>query len=80
MHMSDPATPLWVLARDGQRFSCSVRLTPLGIEMDLAQDGSVVVTRAFDDQAEALEWAEKKRVMRQSQGWAPVDLPPTSKV
>jgi hypothetical protein len=42
---------------------------PYGIEVDLARNGKVVLTRVFETDDEALVWAQGKRVARESDGW-----------
>jgi hypothetical protein len=49
-----------------------VRLLPYGIEIDIAHDGAVVLTRAFDGNDEALAWADRKRAARVAEGWEEV--------
>jgi len=43
--------------------------------VDIAHGGSVVLTRVFETDDEALAWAREKRHAREAQGWAslPVD-------
>jgi len=77
--MNDQATTLWKLERDGKEVSCLVRLVPYGIEVDIAHDGSVTLTRAFETDKEALAWAETKRSARESEGWRTVPLDSDSK-
>ena len=67
--MNDQPTTLWKLERDGKEVSCLVRLVPYGIEIDIAHDGTVVLTRAFETDDEALAWAERKRAAREAEGW-----------
>jgi hypothetical protein len=67
--MKDRPTTLWKLERDGKEVSCLVRLVPYGIEVDIAHDGAVVLTRAFETDQEALTWADGKRSARQAHGW-----------
>jgi hypothetical protein len=67
--MNDEPTTLWTLQRDGKQVACLVRLVPYGIEVDITHDGSVILTRAFETDREALEWADKKRAARESEGW-----------
>jgi hypothetical protein len=71
----DQATTLWKLERDGKAVSCLVRLLPYGIELDIAHDDEVVLTRAFDNDNEAMQWAERKRAAREAEGWKAVPLP-----
>lgn len=70
--MQDQPTTLWKLERDGKAVSCLVRLVPYGIEVDIAHDEAVVLTRAFETDAEALSWADRKRAAREAEGWRPV--------
>jgi hypothetical protein len=74
----DQPTLLWKLARDGEEVACQVRLVPYGIEVDIAHGGTVVLTRVFETDEEALAWASVKRTAREAQGWAPlpVDIRP----
>jgi hypothetical protein len=67
--MNDHSTTLWKLERDGKEVACLVRLVPYGIEVDIAHDGAVVLTRAFETDKEALAWADEKRAAREAQGW-----------
>lgn len=70
--MDDRPAILWKLRREGDEVSCQARLAPYGIEVDILHAGSVVLTRVFATDDEALGWARDKRVMRESQGWQPV--------
>jgi hypothetical protein len=74
--MRDEPTILWKLRRDDEEVACQARLAPYGIEVDIARGGTVVLTRVFESDAEALEWANGKRNARESQGWTLV--PPES--
>ena len=67
--MNDPGSCLWTLRREDREVSCVVRLMPYGIEVDIAYDGSPVVTRTFETGEEALAWAEKTRNDRRRRGW-----------
>jgi hypothetical protein len=73
--VQDQPTTLWKAARDGDEVACLVRLMPYGIEVDIAKNGKVVLTRVFETDQEALGWAEGKRTARESDGWAalPID-------
>jgi hypothetical protein len=66
---------LWKLRRDDEEVACQVRLVPYGIEIDIAHGGTVVLTRVFETDDEALTWARDKRLAREAQGWtaAPID-------
>jgi hypothetical protein len=70
--MQDVPTTLWKLRRANEEVTCLARLAPYGIEVDIARDGTVVLTRVFENDSEALEWAGVKRSARESQGWTPV--------
>jgi len=72
--VKDQPTVLWKLARGGEEVACQVRLVPYGIEVDIAQCGTVVLTRVFESDDEALAWAGQKRSAREAQGWAPLPL------
>jgi hypothetical protein len=75
--VNDPPSLLWKLRRDNEEVACQVRLAPYGIEIDIAHGGTVVLTRVFETDDEALAWARDKRVAREAQGWtaAPSEEP-----
>jgi hypothetical protein len=75
---NDTPTTLWKMRRDEQEISCQVRLVPYGIEVDIAHDGTVVLTRVFETDIEALAWAGEKRTARESQGWKALPLEPSA--
>jgi hypothetical protein len=68
--VQDQPTVLWKLRREGDEVACQVRLVPYGIEVDIAHGGTVVLTRVFETDDEALAWAREKRNAREAQGWA----------
>ncbi|MDR1989252.1 MAG: hypothetical protein LBQ09_03365 [Acidobacteriaceae bacterium] len=70
--MQDAPTMLWKLRRAHEEVACLARLAPYGIEVDIARDGTVILTRVFENDSEALEWAGVKRSARESQGWTSV--------
>lgn len=72
--VQDRPTPLWIVQRDGKEVTCAARLVPYGIELDIAHDGTVVLTRVFERETDALAWAEEKRAARTSLGWNDVRL------
>jgi hypothetical protein len=74
--VNDQPTTIWKLGRNGESVACQVRLVPYGIEVDLTHGGTVVLTRVFETDDEALTWAQKKRAAREAQGWEPVALDP----
>jgi hypothetical protein len=67
--VNDEPTILWTVRRDDQEVSCQVRLVPYGIEVDIAHAGTVVLTRVFETDDEALAWAKEKLAAREAQGW-----------
>lgn len=73
-NVQDRPTTLWTVQRNGKEVTCAVRLAPYGIELDIAHDGTVVITRVFDSDTEALAWAEEKHTARTTQGWNDVDV------
>jgi hypothetical protein len=77
--VTDEPTILWKVRRDDQEVACQARLAPYGIEVDIAHSGTVVLTRVFESDDEALAWASEKRAAREAQGWKPVptDQPPS---
>ena len=74
--MDDRPVTLWKLRREAEETSCRVHLAPYGIEIDILNDGVVVLTRVFATDDEALQWAQDKRGRRESAGWQPVPLEP----
>jgi hypothetical protein len=74
----DEPTTLWILQRLGKEVACAVRLAPHGIEVDIAHNGSVVLTRVFETVDEALGWADEKRSARLAQGWSHVQIETTA--
>ena len=55
--------------RDNEHIACRVRLAPYGIEVDMLNDGAVVLTRVFATDDEALLWARERRSKREADGW-----------
>ena len=74
--MDDQPVTLWKLRRDTEEMECRVRLAPYGIEVDMLTDGTVVLTRVFATDDEALDWARDKRGRRESEGWRPEPVDP----
>jgi hypothetical protein len=70
--VKDEPTTLWKVRRDDKEVACQVRLVPYGIEVDIAHGGTIVLTRVFETDDEALAWAGEKRAAREAQGWIPV--------
>ena len=77
MAVRDRPTTLWTMRRLGREITCLARLAPYGIEIDIAHDGTVVLTRVFDNETEALSWADGKRTARTEQGWSDVSVAPS---
>lgn len=75
--MDDQPVTLWKMRRENEEIACRARLAPYGIEVDMLNDGAVVLTRVFATDDEALGWARDKRGRRESEGWqaAPDDEP-----
>ena len=67
--MDDQPTTLWSLRREGREVACLARLVPYGIEIDIAYDGTTIVTRVFETGEDALEWADRSRTDREARGW-----------
>jgi hypothetical protein len=75
--MDDQPTRLWLVRRGDREVACLVRLVPYGIEVDIASNGIVLLTRSFDTDSDALAWADTKRRAKEAQGWRPVELAPS---
>jgi len=67
--VDDQPVTLWTMRRDNEEIACRARLAPYGIEVDMLNDGAVVLTRVFANDDEALGWASDKRGRRESEGW-----------
>lgn len=74
--MDDQPVTLWTMRRENAEISCQVRLAPHGIEVDMLNGRTVVSTRVFETDAEAMAWADARRTLRESQGWAIEPLVP----
>ena len=74
--MDDKPVILWKLRREAEEIACRVRLAPYGIEVDVLNDGAVVLTRVFATDDEALDWARERRGRRESEGWTPAPIDP----
>ncbi|MFN7914746.1 MAG: hypothetical protein U0Q55_05360 [Vicinamibacterales bacterium] len=74
--MDDQPVTLWKLRRDNEEIACRVRLAPYGIEVDMLNDGAVVLTRVFATDDEALHWARERRGKREAEGWQPAPEEP----
>ncbi len=72
----DAPSRIWTLRRDDQEVACQARLVPYGIEVDIVRGGKVALTRVFENDTQALEWASVKRTAREAEGWVPAPAPP----
>lgn len=77
--MDDQPVTLWTLRKDSEEIACRVRLAAYGIEVDMLNRGALVLTRVFATDAEALGWAEERRLRRQIEGWEPAPVEPEAK-
>lgn len=74
--MEDQPVTLWTLRKDEGEIACRVRLAPYGIEVELLNRGALVMTRVFETDTEALDWAAARRSRRETEGWMPAPTPP----
>ena len=74
--MDDQPVTLWTLRRDADEIACRVRLVPYGIEVDMLNQGAVILTRVFETDDEALGWADERRNRRERDGWEPAPVAP----
>lgn len=74
--VDDQPVTLWKMRRDNEEIACRVRLAPYGIEVDMLNDGAVVLTRVFATDDEALLWARERRSKREVEGWQASPLEP----
>ena len=66
----DPNPPtLWTLHRDGKVTSCDLRFVPLGSEVRMLRNGSLLVSQTFLTGDEALAWADEERERLLDGGW-----------
>jgi hypothetical protein len=77
--VQDQPTVLWKLRREDEEVACQVRLVPYGIEVDIAHGGTVVLTRVFETDDEALAWAREKQHAREAKGWASLPVESTDR-
>lgn len=63
--MTNPFDPhptrLWSAPVDGKFASCDLRFVPIGIEIRIFRDESLLMSRIFSTPQEALAWAEEER-------------------
>lgn len=66
----DPSpSTLSTLHRDGKVASCDVRFVPLGNEVRMLRNGSLLMSRISPTGDEALAWAEEGRERLVENGW-----------
>ena len=67
----DPSpSTLWTLRRDGKVASCEVRFVPLGNEVRMLRNGSVLMSRIFESGKETLAWTEEERQRMLGHDWS----------
>jgi hypothetical protein len=71
--LSIDASTLWVLHQSGKTASCEVASVPLGIEVRIFRNRSLLTSRTFLTEAEALAWAEEERDDLIGRGWSDGD-------
>ena len=69
-----PLRPLAIdsldLQRDGKVASCELRFVPLGNEVRMLRNGSVLMSRIFESGEVALAWAEEERQRMLGHDWS----------
>jgi hypothetical protein len=66
----DPSpSTLWTLHRDGKIASCDVRFVPIGSEVRMFRNESLLMSRIFRSGDEALAWAEEEQARLFNNGW-----------
>jgi hypothetical protein len=65
-----PSETLWMLTKDGRRFSCLLRSHgKYGWECQFVEGEAVVDDRRFAMRSQALEWAAHERQEHEDEGW-----------
>lgn len=54
-------TRLWSIPVDGKLAWCYLRFVPIGIEIRIFRNESLLMSRIFSSAQEALAWAEEER-------------------
>jgi hypothetical protein len=69
----DPSpSVLWTMrGHDGEVASCELSFTPLGAEIRILRDRSLLYSRILPTGGEALAWAEEERQRLAAEGWHP---------
>ena len=66
----DPAPfTLWTLHLNGVTASCEVRFVPLGSEVRMLRNGSLLLSQTFPTGDHALAWAAEERKRLQVKWW-----------
>ena len=60
----NPPSTLWRLRKDGQWIDCAARLLPVGIEITVESNATLLYGRIFSTNDEALAFAEEERQLR----------------
>ena len=67
----DPSpSTLWPLHRDGKVASCEVTFVPIGSEVRMFRNESVLMSRIFQRGEEALSWAQEERQRMLGHDWS----------
>ena len=62
----DTATTLWRLHQGGRWIECVVRILPVGIDVEIVDDGTPIFGQTFSTEDEALRFADEERKARES--------------
>jgi hypothetical protein len=52
----------WSLPVAGKVASCNARFVPMGVEVRIFRDNSLLMSRIFSNDQEAMAWAEGQRI------------------
>jgi hypothetical protein len=65
------ATPslVWQLTLGDKHASCEVRFVPIGVEVRVLRNGTLLWSRIFESGEDALNEAEDERLRMLSEGW-----------
>jgi len=61
MRAADAATTLWMVRVSEEEIVCVARLLRHGVQVEIQYNGSMLMSRIFQNGDEALTWAEEKR-------------------
>ena len=67
--VADSPTVLWTLRKDGQRFTCAVRLTPAGLRLEQSIGAQRLVSQTFQTADELFAQADVLRQQGLADGW-----------